>query len=264
MLRGSYLSISNWDGYSSTYALVGFRNYVELMKDSAFRVIFLNTFFYGVASTAIQQIVGLGLALVVNNKFRGSNTLRAIIYLPALVSPIVMGTMYYIFFRYNNGALNDIMVVVGLNQVAWLSSPSFARLVLVLVNSFQFVGISMIIYLAGLQGISKTYYEAASIDGASPVEQFKNITVPLLAPAFTTSIVLNLIGGLKLYDIIMALTGGGPGFATHSISTYIGFTYFRDQAAGSAAAQGVVLFLVIAVMTVALNKWLSSNVVEQE
>ena len=122
----------------------------------------------------------------------------------------------------------------------------------------------MIIYLAGLQSIPKYYYEASSLDGANKYQQFRHITFPLLAPSLTTSVVLNLIGGFKLYDIIMALTGGGPGYSTNSISTYIGFTYFRDQQAGKASAQGVILFILIAVFTLFLNKILSSRIVEQD
>lgn len=264
LIRGFYLSFTNWNGYSSGYSFVGITNFVGLFSDNAFKTVLLNTFLYGFGSTFVQQVLGLGLALLLNNSIRGKNLFRGIIYLPALVSPIVMGFMYYLMFKFNNGSLNDILNVLGIQSVDWLSNPSVARFVIVIVNSFQFVGISMIIYLAGLQSIPKYYYEASSLDGANKFQQFLHITFPLLAPSITTSVVLNLIGGFKLYDIIMALTGGGPGFSTNSISTYIGFTYFRDQLAGVASAQGVILFLIIAVFTLALNKLLSSRIVEQD
>lgn len=114
----------------------------------------------------------------------------------------------------------------------------------------------MIIYLAGLQGLDQSVVEAASLDGASGWKMFWNITLPVLAPAFTTSVVLNLIGGLKLFDVIKVLTGGGPGYSTNSVSTYISIQYFDNQNAGYAAAMGVVLFIVIALVTTLMNKGL--------
>ena len=133
-----------------------------------------------------------------------------------------------------------------------------------LVNSAQFVGISMIIYLAGLQSIPIEYYEASRIDGANAWQQFKSITIPLLQPAFATSIVLNLIGGLKLFDVIQVLTGGGPGYSTNSVSTLISTAYFDNQSAGYASAMGIVLFAIIALFTLMLNFMLNRRRLEAQ
>src|SRR5699024_5584896 len=119
-----------------------------------------------------------------------------------------------------------------------------------------------IIYLAGLQAIPEMYYEASSLDGAGPWRQFISITVPMLQPAFATSVVFNLIGGLKLFDVIKVLTSGGPGYSTHSVSTFIGVVYFDQQSAGYASAMGVVLFLLILVVTLALNTMLNRRRLE--
>lgn len=257
LLSGFQFSLTNWNGYSPRQAFVGLQNYVTLLQDSAFRTVFVNTLIFGFGSTIIQQVLGLGLALLLNSKIRGRNAIRAIIYLPALVSPVIMGTMYYFIFQYRQGALNAIMVSLGFERVVWFENTNVALVIIVLVNSMQFAGISMLIYLAGLQGMPKEVVEAASIDGASGWSMFRRITLPLLQPAFSTSVVLNLIGGLKLYDIITVLTGGGPGYSTNSVSTYLGITYFSNQSAGYAAAMGVVLFLVIAAFTGVLNKGLA-------
>ncbi|XCB30232.1 sugar ABC transporter permease [Arcanobacterium hippocoleae] len=128
---------------------------------------------------------------------------------------------------------------------------------IVFINSFQFMGVSMIIYLAGLQAIPQEIYEAAQLDGVNSWQRFTNITWPMLHPAFAASVVINLIGGLKLYDIIKVLTDGGPGYDTNSVSTLIGKTYFGSQAAGYAAAQGAALFLIIITFTVITNIWLN-------
>lgn len=263
LVTGIALSFTNWNGYSAARSGVGLDNYLRLFSDDTFRLVLLNTFVYGFGSTIIQQVLGLGLAVALDRKMRGRNVARAIIYLPVLVSPVVMGTMYYLLFQYNNGAFNDVVVAVGGERVAWLSDSSAAIAIVVAVNSLQFVGISMIIYLAGLQSVPSELYEASSIDGATAAEQFRHISLPLLQPAFATSIVLNLIGGLKLFDVIQVLTGGGPGYSTNSVSTLIGVAYFDNQSAGYASAMGVVLFIVIVIFTLALNTLLNRRRLDQ-
>ncbi|BDZ40104.1 carbohydrate ABC transporter permease [Microbacterium suwonense] len=210
LLNGVLLSLSNWDGYSPERRFVGLENYLRLFEDPNFRTALGNTFLYGVGSTVLQQIIGLGLALALDRAVRGRGIARAIIYLPVLVSPVVMGTMYYLFFSYNGGGLNDLVIALGGERTAWLSDSGAAIAVIIAVNSLQFVGISMVIYLAGLQSIPTMYYEAARLDGANAAQSFRHITVPMLQPAFATSIVLNLIGGLKLFDVIQVLTGEVP------------------------------------------------------
>lgn len=253
LVNGFILSLTNWNGYSPGRSFVGAGNYVRMLGDPIVATALGNTFIYGIGSTVLQQIIGLALALALDRAIRGRNIARAIIYLPVLVSPVVMGTMYYLFFSYSYGGLNDIVVALGGERVAWLSDAGRAIAIIVIVNSLQFVGISMVIYLAGLQSIPTVYYEASRVDGASAWQRFTGITVPLLQPAFATSIVLNLIGGLKLFDVIRVMTAGGPGYSTESMSTLISRFYFDNQSAGYASAVGIVLFLIIAVFTLGLN-----------
>ncbi len=262
LISGVSLSLTNWNGYSRSKAFIGLDNYVRLLDDEVFRTALVNTLIYGVGSTLIQQVLGLALAVVLDRIVRGASLLRAVIYLPVMVSPVVLGTMYYLIFRYNNGALNDVRALFGAEQVAWLSDATVGIVVIVIVNSLQFVGISMVIYLAGLQAVPTEYHEAAQLDGATWWQSFRSITLPLLQPAFATSIVLNLIGGLKLFDVVQVLTGGGPGQSTHSVSTLIGETYFSNQAAGYSAAIGVVLFVLIVAVTFVLNSQLNRKRVE--
>ncbi|MFD4960346.1 carbohydrate ABC transporter permease [Microbacterium sp. NPDC058389] len=257
LINGIGISFTNWNGYSAVRAFVGVDNYERLLSDPNFHTALINTIIYGVGSTIVQQVLGLALALALDRAIRGRGVARAIIYLPVLVSPIVMGTMYYLFFAYNTGGLNDLVVALGGERTAWLADSGTAVAIIVLVNSLQFVGISMVIYLAGLQSIPVMYLEAARLDGATPWQQFLHVTVPLLQPAFATSIVLNLIGGLKLFDIIQVLTGGGPGYSTNSVSTLISKVYFDNQNAGYASAIGVALFVLIALFTLVLNTMLN-------
>ncbi|MDO5677915.1 MAG: sugar ABC transporter permease [Propionibacteriaceae bacterium] len=256
VIQGLSLSFTNWDGMAPSYVNIGLANYQRLLEDPNFATAMLNTFIFGVGSTIIQQVMGLFLAVLLDRTSRVTNAVRSIIYLPVLISPVVMGAFYYLVFRYNQGALNDALAAFGVAPVSWLSNSGFAIGVIVFINSLQFVGISMIIYLAGLQGIPAEVNEASALDGATGWTQFRYVTWPMLHPAFAASVVINLIGGMKIFDLVRVLTGGGPGYATNSVSTLISRTYFGDQAAGYAAAQGVVLFLVIVIFTVVTNAWL--------
>jgi raffinose/stachyose/melibiose transport system permease protein len=259
LISGVAISFTDWDGYSPDRSPVGGANYLRLFTDETFRAVLLTTFVYGIGSTIVQQVLGLSLALALDGKLAGRGVARAIIYLPVLVSPIVMGTFYYLLFQYNN-----VVVAFGGERQAWLSTQGGGVAIILAVNSIQFVGTSMIIYLAGLQAISPEYIEAATLDGANAGQRFRYVVLPLLQPAFATSVVLNLIGGLKLFDVIQVLTGGGPGTSTSSVSTLIGRTYFDSQSAGYSAAMGVALFFIIAVLTILANGALNRRRLEQQ
>ncbi|MGL4654171.1 carbohydrate ABC transporter permease [Cetobacterium sp.] len=253
-LQGIRISFTDWNGFSQNFNYVGFNNYKRLFLDKNFYLAFKNTLIYGLGSTLFQQVLGLSYALLLNRDFKGRNLLRAIIYLPVLISGLIMGYMWYFIFQYSDGALNDILLFFNLEPKDWLGNPSYGVWIIVAVNTLQYCGVSMIIYLAGLQSISKSYYEAANIDGSSTIQQFRYITLPLLKPAIITSFTLNLIGGLKLFDTIKALTNGGPGYASNSLSTLINVSYFRSQMAGYASSMGLVLFIFIVSVTIIIQK----------
>lgn len=252
-LEGIRISFTDWNGYSQKYNYIGFKNYLSFFGDKNIMLAFKNTLIYGLGSTIFQQLLGLGYALLLNNSFKGRTFTRTLVYLPVLIAAIIMGYMWYFIFQYSHGALNDVVLLFKDEGIDLLSNGKIAVWIITLVNTLQYVGISMVIYLAGLQSISKIYYEAAEIDGATKFQQFKNITLPLLKPAIVTSVTLNLIGGLKLFDPIKALTGGGPGYASHSMSTLIDYTYFRNQMAGYASTMGIALFLFIMIVSIIIQ-----------
>jgi len=258
---GLRIAFTNWNGYSQSYRYIGFENFRRILTDVNIRVSILNTLAYGFGSTILQQILGLGAALLLNEAFRGRGAARTILYLPVMISAVIMGYMWQYMTQYG-GALNDIVKLLGKEPVLWLSSARITIPLIIIINSMQYFGISMVIYLAGLQSISDMYYEAAKIEGAGTINLFLNITLPLLYPAFVTSITINLIGGLKLFDLIRALTGGGPGYATHSVATLINVTYFGTQNAGYAAVIGILLFVLILVITICLQILFSKKEVD--
>lgn len=263
LIKGLGISFTNWNGFSQNQKYVGLRNYKTFLTDPNILIALRNTIVYGFGSTILQNILGLAYALFLNKRFSGRSITRVIIYLQAMVAPLIMGYMYYFILQYDGGALNDLVKLLGFEAVDWLSKGKTAILLIIFINTIQFVGVSMIIYLAGLQGIPASYYEAAEMDGAGSWKKFRYITFPLLTPAITSSVMLNLIGGLKLFDIIVALTNGGPGFATHSLATLVSHTYFRGQNAGYSATIGIFTFLLIMVISVLVMSFFNRKEVEQ-
>lgn len=261
-IKGIYLSLTNWNGYSPSYKFVGLKNYARMLTDENVRTAFVNTIIYGFGSTLVQNVLGIAFAVLLNKKFRGRSLIRTVIYLPVMIAPLIMGYIMYFFFAYNNGAVNDVLKLFGAQPVDWLAKGSRAVIILMLVNSLQFAGISMVIYLAGLQNIPTLYYDAAAIDGVNDRQRFFYVTLPLLMPAVTSSVTINLIGGLKLFDVISALTGGGPGYDTNSLSTLIHRLYFGSERAGYAAAVGLVFFVFIMIVSNIVVKALQKRQVE--
>ena len=199
------------------------------------------------AITVIQNGFGLLLALGVNTIIKSRNVLRVFLFAPAVVTPIVTAYLWRNLLG-PDGAVNSLLGAVGLEswQQDWLGDPQLALWSIVGVIVWQFAGYSMVIFLAGLQSVPKEIYEAAAIDGAGPVRRFWSVIRPLLAPAFTINLMLSIIGGIKLFDQVYALTGGGPGHATDTISTLIYKDAFTLGEFGYSIALAVVLTIIVA------------------
>ena len=259
LLSGVQISFTNWNGYSSTYKYIGFANYKKMFHDKMFYTALKNTVIYGVGSTTLQTIIGISYALLLQKRFPGQTLARVIIYLPAMIASLIMGYISYFLVQYNHGAINDIMIALGKEPVDWMANGERAVWIIVVINALQFVGKTMIVMIAGLQGIPDSYNEAASIDGAAYLQRLRYITLPLLLPAITTSVVLNLIGGLKLFGIILATTSGGPGYSSHSLSTLINYLYFQNQNAGYSSSVGLFLFLIIMILGTIVRNFLEKK-----
>jgi ABC-type sugar transport systems, permease components len=248
-IRGLMYSFTNWDGYSQTFKWIGLSNYRRMFSDPDVARVIRNTFIYGLGSALFQNIIGLAYALFLNQNIRMRALTRTIIYLPAIISPLIMGYIWYFFFQYNGGAINDIILLFADEPVNLLGDPDTNVWMITIVNTFQFLGVAMVILLAGLQVIPKEFHEAATIDGTGALSRFRHVTWPLLAPAVTVSVVLNVIGGLKLFDVITAMTNSGPGYSSASLSTLMYQLYFGRQDAGYAATIGNLMFVIISVVS---------------
>ena len=262
LLQGLKFSFTNWNGYSAKYSFVGLENYRYMFTDTRTYKVIINTLIYGLGSTLFQNVLGLAYALLLNTNLKGRGIVRTIVYFPVIVAPLIMGYVFYFILKYDGGALNDILRTWGREPIDLLGNGPRAVWLITLVNTFQYMGVSMVIYLAGLQAIPKEYLEAAEIDGASGFYKFFYITLPLLMPAITVSIVLNIIEGLKLFDVIISLTNGGPGYASHSLSTMMSDLFFAGQNAGFAAALGNLMFVIISFFGIASLRFLRRREVD--
>ncbi len=260
--RAIQISFCKWNGYSENIRFVGLDNYIYMMTDRKFWNAFGNTLLYGFGSTFLQNVFGLAFALLVNSGFKGNKIVRTVVYMPIMISSLIMGYIMYYFLVFDNGVLNDIIGWFGKEPQNWLGNPVVGRVAITLINSWQYVGNSMIIYLAGLQNIPQMYYEAATIDGAGKWASFKRITMPLLVPSISSAVILNLIGGLKLYDLVVSLTNGGPGYTTHSVMSYISNQYFTQEKAGYSAAIGIFIFLFIVLVSAIGNHYFAGKEVD--
>ena len=245
--RGVYYAFTNWDGLDPAYSFVGLDNFAAMFRDPDALQAIWHTLLIAVAITVIQNGFGLLLALGVNSAIKSRNVLRVFLFAPAVVTPIVTAYLWRNLLG-PDGAVNSLLSAVGLSgwQQDWLGNPSVALWSIVGVIVWQFGGYSMVIFLAGLQSIPKEIYEAADIDGAGQVRRFWSVVRPLLAPAFTINLMLSIIGGIKLFDQVYALTGGGPGHATDTLSTLIYKDAFTLGEFGYSIALAVVLTIIVA------------------
>ena len=258
--RGVYYAFTDWDGLDPHFAFVGLDNFADMFRDADAVQAIWHTLLIAVSITVVQNGIGLLLALGVNSAIKSRNLLRVLLFAPAVITPIVTAYLWRNLLG-PDGAVNSLLGGVGLGawRQDWLGSPDLALWSVVAVIVWQFAGYSMVIFLAGLQSVPQEVHEAAALDGAGPVRRFWSVTRPLLAPAFTINLMLSIIGGIKLFDQVYALTGGGPGHATDTLSTLIYKDAFTLGEFGYSIALAVVLTIIVAVASTGQYAMLSRS-----
>ena len=251
------LSLLRWDGLNPHQEFVGLGNYRELAANSAFWNSVRVTALYTAGTTILSVAAGLVLALALNRRLRGRNLYRAIFFTPVLTATVAAGVVWMLLFDPFAGIVNVGLRSVGIEGPRWLSEPNWALAAVIFVGVWKRLGFTMIIYLAGLQTIAPTYYEAARVDGASSWRQFWDITWPLLTPITVLQVIMSVIDCFQVFDHIFVMTGGGPLGGTDVLPMYLYREGFRLFHLGSAAAVGWVIFLVIFVVT--LLQWRASG-----
>jgi raffinose/stachyose/melibiose transport system permease protein len=245
-ISGVFYAFTDWSGIGEDMSFVGLANFRTLLDDEQAMGSIGNTLLLTVAIVAVQNGIGLLLALGVHAKLRSRALLRVIFFAPVVVSPVMVAFLWkYIYNPDPSAGLNGLL---GLD-VNWLGDPSVALWSVAGMVVWQYAGYSMVIFLAGLEGVPKELHEAAMIDGAGTFQRFRYVTWPLLAPALTINMMLSTIGGLKLFDQIFATTNGGPGYATETLSTVLYKQAFVFGKFGYSTAIALVLALFVAAVS---------------
>lgn len=245
-IQGAGFAFTDWDGLSQVKNFIGLDNFIRIWNDPDSMDAVWHTLLIAVAITIIQNGIGLLLALGVNTQIKSRNFLRVILFAPAVITPVAVGFLWQNLLA-PDGAVNELLDFLGLSawKQDWLGNGDVAIWCIVGVIVWQFAGYSMVIFLAGLQGVPDDVIEATHIDGAGPFARFWYIVRPYLAPAITINLMLSIIGGLKLFDQVWVMTQGGPGGDTETISTliYKSAFQFNDFAYGIALAVVLTIFV---------------------
>ncbi|ROP44357.1 MULTISPECIES: carbohydrate ABC transporter permease [unclassified Rathayibacter] len=255
-----YFSLTRWTLFDIEF--IGFGNFVQFFQEPQLVQGFINTFVYGFLTSAAKVVLGLALAVLLTSKLIGRGYLRAVVFFPVLVSTIGVGLTFKALLDPFDGLVNGALGVFGIEGPGWLTDPSLALLSVAAVDVWKGVGIATLIFIAGIVAIPGEYYEAAEMDGASSWKRFRNITLPLAAPATGTVIILSLIGGLRSFDLIWAMTKGGPGFTSDVIASVI-YKQYQAGFYGLSTAGNVILFVVVTAIMIPISRLLNRSEANQ-
>ncbi|WP_079527373.1 carbohydrate ABC transporter permease [Halobacillus hunanensis] len=244
-IYGFIFSFTDWNGITAT-KFVGLQHYINLFQEDEFMASIWFTVKFAIITVILLNIMGLGLALLVTRNIKTNNLLRTVFFMPNLIGGLILGFIWQFIFV---SVFEDIGMLLGVESLTgWLSTTSTGFWGLVILTAWQMAGYIMIIYIAYLENIPKDLIEAAKIDGANGFQRFKNITFPLVAPAFTVSMFLTLSMAFKIYDQNLSLTNGGPFNSTQMVAMEIVRTAFSDQQMAFAQAKAVIFFFIVAVI----------------
>ena len=247
MILAGVLSFTDWTGYSLRFDFVGWDNYARAFRNPRSISAAVFTGVIALVGTLFCNLVGLAIAALISGPGRSNTILRTIFFYPYVISSLIIGFIWSAMLA-PTGAVNGVLASLGLPAMPFLTDPTFAKASVIFTIVWSHFGFNMILFLAGIKSVPAEYYEAATVDGASRWQQFRSITVPLIAPVFTVNIVLTLVGLLKAYDVVLSLTDGGPAGSTQTIVYQILKDSFANSALGFGAAQSIVLLIVTAVI----------------
>lgn len=253
LVMSFYYSLQKLDPLGGSQFL-GINNYADLFRDSVFWQSMLNTAIFTVVTVPVGMAIGLGLAVLLNGVLPGRTLFRSIIFLPLVISGVATGVLGTWMFDQYNGFFNKALSALGFGAINWQSDGKWAMVSLILMTLWQRVGFDMLIYLAGLQGVSPELHEAAEIDGASGWQRFRRITFPLLGPSTFFLLVMNIIYSFQVFDTVWAMTRGGPDYSTTTVVTYAyreSFDEHGPQLLGYGAAIGIVIYAITLLITIA-------------
>ena len=247
------ISFHEWNGARNIpMVFVGLRNYLKLRTMIGFKDMMIFTFVFAIAVTILSVGIALVISFALDKPGKGKHVnrsfLRACWYVPALIGGVAVGVIWRIMYNYNNGVINSILEMVGLERVNWLETYGVTGIAVILAQVWVQIGMCIIIFLAGLQGIPQELYESATIDGASKLQQRLKITIPMLAPSITINFVTTSIIAFKSYELPYTISKGLPGYSTHLVTQMIREYSFEAMDYGTGAALSVLLIVLIVII----------------
>lgn len=251
ILLGFGYSLTDWNGVRREVHFLGLANYARIFSQEAALMALKNTMLVCVFVTVITNVLALLLAIILDSTVLARNVFRTLFYLPSILMPLVVGFTWTYIYSPRNGALNAVLQPLRLisGNVAWLGDPRTVLFSIIITICWQAVGYYMVIYLAGLQTIPEDIIDASTIDGAGPITSWLFVKLPLLAPSITVSVVLASIGSLKTFDIVWAMTQGGPGHFSETLTTLIYSEAFKQGKFAYSTALSVILTIIVLVLT---------------
>ena len=249
-----FFSLTRWTLQKADF--IGLENFAQFFREPFLFQGLVNTVIYAVVTSGLKVILGLLLAVLLTSQIAARGYLRSVVFFPVLVSTVGVGITFTVLMHPTNGMINEGLALLGIKGPGWLVDPNLALFSVALVDVWKGVGLATVIYIAGIVAIPKDYYEAARIDGATRLQNFFYVTLPLCRPATVTVIILSFIGGLRTFDLIWAMTRGGPGFASDTVASVI-YKQYQAGFYGLSTAGNVVLFILIAVLVVPLTMLLN-------
>ena len=254
-----YFALTRWTLFDATF--IGLDNFVTFFTEPMMVQSLVNTFIYAFLTSGAKVVLGLLLGVLLTGAILGRGYLRSTIFFPVLVSTIGVGVTFKVLMDPFDGLINQTLATFGIEGPGWLTDPALAIYSIAIVDIWKGVGIATLIYIAGIVAIPQEYYEAARVDGAGAWKNFWHITVPLVRPATATVILLSLIGGLRSFELIWAMTRGGPGFSSDVIASVI-YKQYQAGFYGLSTAGNVILFLVVAAIILPIQYLLTRRQVE--
>jgi raffinose/stachyose/melibiose transport system permease protein len=254
-----FFSLTRWD--LSTWEFIGLNNFVNFFQEPALVIGLKNTLIYAVITCSLKVVLGILLAQLLTSPIIARGFLRSVAFFPVLVSTIGVGLTFTVLMDPSAGLINKSLAAVGINGPAWLVDPKFALLSVALVDVWKGVGLATVIFIAGIVSIPREYFEASAVDGANSFRRFWHIILPLSKPAVTTVIILSLIGGLLTFDLIWAMTRGGPWFTSDVIASVI-YKQYQAGFYGLSTAGNVVLFVLVTAIVFPLYRFFTRQEVE--
>lgn len=254
-----FFSMTRWT--LSDWEFIGFENFATFFQEQSLSIGFKNTLVYAIVTCALKVALGLLLGVLLTSKIRTKAYLRSVIFFPTLVSTIAVGIAFSMMMHPSQGVINSALAAIGISGPDWLGDTRIALLSVALVDVWKGLGFATVIYIAGILSIPSEYYEALQIDGGGGWHKFWNIIVPLSRPATNSVIILAFIGGLRSFDLVWAMTKGGPGFTTDLIASII-YKQYQGGFYGLATAGNVILFLVVTALAFPLYTYLNRKEAE--